>query len=115
VSKACVCISPDVWKPCGQPDARVELPVFLARWQGDREEHPITQSYLNQYALFKAQSKDYVRQSQGRLILQPIGDHKGHNRDIRAISFSPATADGSLTGPSLLASSGKTELLAFGM
>jgi WD40 repeat protein/DNA-binding SARP family transcriptional activator len=30
--------------------------------------------YLDRYALLKAQSKDYVRQSQGRIIMQPIAE-----------------------------------------
>lgn len=32
-------------------------------------------SYLNRYALVLAQAKDYVRASQTRLLLQPIGQH----------------------------------------
>lgn len=56
----------------------------VTRWQGDKvnEEHPLTLSPLhpvtlslfNRHALLKAQSKEYVRASQRRLILQPIGE-----------------------------------------
>jgi len=51
----------------------------IVEWQDDRvsdaaHSHPITQSHLNRYALFKAQAKEYVRQSQVRLIVQPIVD-----------------------------------------
>ncbi|MEZ4734665.1 MAG: NB-ARC domain-containing protein [Caldilineaceae bacterium] len=34
--------------------------------------HPVTLSFLNRFALLKAQAKAYVRQSQARLILQPV-------------------------------------------
>ncbi|MEZ4862433.1 MAG: BTAD domain-containing putative transcriptional regulator [Caldilineaceae bacterium] len=34
----------------------------------------IVNSFLNRFALFKAQAKQYVRQSQARLLLQPVTD-----------------------------------------
>ena len=48
--------------------------LALTGWQGDRvtEESSVTLSFLNRFALLKAQSKAYVRQSQARLILQPV-------------------------------------------
>ena len=36
--------------------------------------HPITQSFLNRFALLKAQSKKFIRQSQARIFLQPVLD-----------------------------------------
>jgi len=56
----------------------------MARWQDDKvkmgSEHPVIQSFshlvtlsfLNRFALLKAQAKEYVRQSQVRLIVQPL-------------------------------------------
>jgi WD40 repeat protein/thymidylate kinase len=48
--------------------------LALTGWQGDQvtEESSVTLSFLNRFALLKAQSKAYVRQSQARLILQPV-------------------------------------------
>ncbi len=55
-------------------------------WQGDKvtespnypvtlsPPHPVTLSFLNRFALLKAQGKEHVRQSQQRLILQPLAD-----------------------------------------
>ncbi|MEZ4681464.1 MAG: BTAD domain-containing putative transcriptional regulator, partial [Caldilineaceae bacterium] len=36
--------------------------------------HPVISSFLNRFALLKAQAKEYVRQSQGRLIVQPLAE-----------------------------------------
>jgi len=36
--------------------------------------HPVILSFLNRFALLKAQAKQYVRQSQARLLLQPVAD-----------------------------------------
>lgn len=48
-------------------------------WQGDRvtesPPHPVTLSFLNRFALLKTQAKEYVQQSQARLILQPVAAH----------------------------------------
>jgi WD40 repeat protein/DNA-binding winged helix-turn-helix (wHTH) protein len=38
------------------------------------EHRPMGDAYLNQYALIKAQTKEYVRESQTRLILKPVAD-----------------------------------------
>jgi WD40 repeat protein/DNA-binding SARP family transcriptional activator len=40
----------------------------------DSPTHPLARSLLNRFALFKAQAKEYIRQSQVRLIVQPIAD-----------------------------------------
>ncbi|MCB0062205.1 MAG: hypothetical protein KDE19_08825, partial [Caldilineaceae bacterium] len=37
-------------------------------------EHPLAHSFLNRFPFFKAQAKEYVRQSQQRFILQPLAD-----------------------------------------
>ncbi|MFN8491603.1 MAG: BTAD domain-containing putative transcriptional regulator [Caldilineaceae bacterium] len=54
------------------------------RRQGDKERFvspvslspglPVSLSFLNRFALLKAQAKEYVRQSQARLLLQPVAD-----------------------------------------
>jgi WD40 repeat protein/DNA-binding SARP family transcriptional activator len=48
----------------------------MTRWQGDKMtvsfNHHVTLSYLNRHALLKAQAKEYVRESQVRLVLAPI-------------------------------------------
>jgi WD40 repeat protein len=54
------------------------------RRQGDKENGrvdlslspplPLSLSFLNRFALLKAQAKQYVRQSQARLLLQPVAD-----------------------------------------
>ena len=56
----------------------------VTSWQGDKlaepsshpvtqsPPHPVTLSFLNRFTLLKAQAKAYVRQSQARLILQPL-------------------------------------------
>ena len=58
----------------------------VTRWQGDKviessihpltlsPPHPVTLSFLNRFALLKAQAKEYVRQSQVRLIVQPLAE-----------------------------------------
>jgi WD40 repeat protein len=52
--------------------------LALTGWQGDKgtesSSHPVTQSFLNRFALLKADAKEYVRQSQMRLILQPLAE-----------------------------------------
>jgi len=59
----------------------------VTRWQGDKVTalrdtdvtlslpHPVTLSYLNRYALILAQTKEYVRASQTRQLLQPVAEH----------------------------------------
>jgi WD40 repeat protein len=56
--------------PRGRPGDKVneEHTVTLS------PSHPVTVSLFNRHALLKAQSKDYVRESQRRLILQPVGE-----------------------------------------
>jgi WD40 repeat protein/DNA-binding SARP family transcriptional activator len=56
----------------------------VTRWQGDgstelaevkvTSDYPVTLSFLNRFALLKAQSKEYVRQSQARLLVQPLAE-----------------------------------------
>jgi len=62
----------------------------LTSWQGDKRNasaappgvqweplgrsHPISLAFLNRFALRKAQAKTFVRQSQTRLILQPVAE-----------------------------------------
>ena len=38
-------------------------------------ESKLATSFLNRFALLKAQAKQYIRQSQARLLLQPVVDH----------------------------------------
>ncbi|MEZ4621676.1 MAG: WD40 repeat domain-containing protein [Caldilineaceae bacterium] len=52
---------------------------LLTKWQETHNEsrgvaptHPIIHSFLNRFALIQAHAKTYVRQSQARLILQPL-------------------------------------------
>jgi WD40 repeat protein/DNA-binding SARP family transcriptional activator len=40
----------------------------------DSPTHPLTRSMLDCFALLKAQTREYIRQSQVRLIVQPIAD-----------------------------------------
>lgn len=54
------------------------LPQVEEGWAGGSTKHartpssPFTRAWLNRFALLKAQAKEYVRQSQERLIVQPI-------------------------------------------
>lgn len=41
---------------------------------GDNESPPVVSSFLNRFALLLAQSKEYVRASQTRLLLQPVAE-----------------------------------------
>ena len=50
-------------------------------WQG----HPVTPSFFNRFALLKAQSKEYTRQSQERLILQPVAAHLRRHWEQRSV------------------------------
>ena len=62
------------------------LPVRREPWQDDKvkmgsahpvipsSSHLVTLSFLDRFALLKAQAKEYVRQSQARLILQPLAE-----------------------------------------
>jgi WD40 repeat protein len=38
------------------------------------EQRPTGDAYLNRYALIKGQTKEYIRESQTRLLLQPVAD-----------------------------------------
>jgi len=49
-------------------NATTDHPVILSSC------HPVTSSFLNRFALRKAQAKAFIRQSQTRLILQPVAD-----------------------------------------
>ena len=47
----------------------------------------VTQTYLNRYALVKAQAKEYVRASQVRLLLQPVADFLGGRWSKAAVAM----------------------------
>ncbi|MCB0189622.1 MAG: WD40 repeat domain-containing protein, partial [Caldilineaceae bacterium] len=61
----------------------------VAEWQEDQTEmgthHPLISSFLNRFALLKAQSKEYMRQGQERLILQPVAAHLRRRWDQRTL------------------------------
>ncbi|MCB0110747.1 MAG: hypothetical protein KDE53_32735, partial [Caldilineaceae bacterium] len=61
----------------------------VAEWQEDQTEmgthHPLISSFLNRFALLKAQSKEYMRQGQERLILQPVAAHLRRRWDQRTV------------------------------
>jgi WD40 repeat protein len=50
-------------------DASTSLP-----WLTDELSQLLTDGHLNRYALVKAQAKEYVRESQVRMLLQPVAD-----------------------------------------
>jgi WD40 repeat protein/predicted ATPase/DNA-binding SARP family transcriptional activator len=67
----------------------------VTRWQGDKTTsdspvtqsppHPVTLSFLNRFTLLKAHSKEYTRQSQARLILQPVAAQLRRRWDQRSV------------------------------
>ncbi|MEZ4734629.1 MAG: BTAD domain-containing putative transcriptional regulator [Caldilineaceae bacterium] len=54
----------------------------MTRWQDDKMNssfgHPVILSWLNRHALLKAQAPEYIRQSQVRLLLQPVAERLLH-------------------------------------